>query len=117
MIIHITNLRLRAIVGTEDHERENKQDVVVNVKLEFDGAGAARSDDLAQTVNYKALAERIGRTVEGSSCHLLEKLADKCLEIVMSDERVSSAEVRIDKPGALPAADSVSVTCSARRQE
>ena len=52
--IRIKNLKLRAVIGINDWERENKQDVIVNIKLEFDASAAAKSDDIADTVAWVA---------------------------------------------------------------
>jgi D-erythro-7,8-dihydroneopterin triphosphate epimerase len=112
MRIRIKNLRLRTIVGVQAWEREAPQDVVVNIDLEFDGTKAAASDDLADTVDYKALKARVMQTVETSRYQLLEKLAAEILRIVLSDSRVLRATIEVDKPHALRFADSVSIACS-----
>ena len=115
MLIRIKNLRLRAIIGVNEWERRDKQDVVINVEIEFDGDRAARSDDLSETVDYKSITKQIIREVESSSFRLLERLAHHVLEIVMDHEEVLRARVEIDKPQALRFADSVSVVCERRR--
>ena len=116
MTIHIRNLRLRTIIGVEDWERERIQDIVVNVKMTFDGSPAAAGDDLAGTVDYTAVKRRIMDEVERSSYRLIESLAGRILEIVMEDSKVLEAWVEIDKPHALRFADSVSVSCSSKRE-
>ena len=115
MWIRIKDLRLRAIIGIEEWERKNKQDLIINVELEFDGAAAARSDSIDDSVNYKSITKAIIREVEGSSHQLLERLADRILQIVMEDERVIRSVVEVDKPHALRFADSVSMTVTGER--
>jgi D-erythro-7,8-dihydroneopterin triphosphate epimerase len=46
---------------------------------------------------------------------LLETLTKKLLDMIMEDERVSSAKVRVDKPHALRFAESVSFEMEAKR--
>ena len=116
-LTRITNLRLRAIIGTNQWERNAPQDVTVNVEFEFDGSKPARTDDLNDVIDYKALTKRISNFVEGSQFFLLEKLSASILELVMQEPRVQRASVTVDKPGALRFADSVSVTCRATRGE
>jgi len=116
MKIKINNLRVRAIVGTRRKERREPQELLVNVSLSFDGTRAAETDDLADTVNYSDLAERIAAKVEASSFHLLEKLARCVLDAVMAEPAVMEATVEIRKPGALERADSAAVVCTARRE-
>ena len=107
--IRITNLRLRAIIGTNDWERDVQQDVVVNIALDYDAARAIASDDLRKTIDYKALTRQIIKEVEASRFFLLEKLAGRVIEIVAAHPAVREAVVRVDKPQALRFADSVSV--------
>lgn len=115
-VIRITNLRLRTIIGANDWERDHKQDVVVNVRIEFDAGKSAASDDLTDTVDYKAISKQLIREVEGSSYQLLEKLATRLLDIVTAYEGVEAAVVRVDKPHALRFADSVSVEVEKKKK-
>lgn len=113
--IHIKNLRVRTIIGVYDWEQAHPQDIVVNVRMDYDAAKAAASDEVADAVDYAAIKQRIIEQAESSHFKLLETLAAGMLEIIMSDDKVLSACVEIDKPHALRFADSVSVTCSAGR--
>ena len=49
--IFISGLRVNAIIGCYPAERERRQGVTIDVELETDLAEAARSDELADTVN------------------------------------------------------------------
>lgn len=115
MIIRIKNLRLRAVIGLNDWERKVQQDLTINIEMGFDGEKAGVSDDIGDTVDYKALKKRIRSEVEASHYKLLEALGTHILNIVMDDARVQRASVEVDKPHALRFADSVSVTCSRER--
>ena len=115
MIIRIKNLRLRTIVGVNDWERAVQQEVILNISMDCDIDAAAKSDDLADTVDYKTLKLRIMRAVETANFLLLERLARHVLDIIRSEPRVRRATVEIDKPSALRFADSVSVEDSFER--
>ncbi len=115
MIIKIKNLRLRTIIGIYDWERLEKQDVIINAEIEFDGKTASVSDKIEDTVDYKRINKKIIETVESSEFLLLEKLTQTVLNIIMEDEKVKRAKVEIDKPGALRFTDSVSATVIASR--
>ena len=110
MIINIENLRLRTIIGIYDWEKENKQDVIINVSLEFDGSDAGSSDDIEDTVDYKSITKKIINHVEDGKFNLIEKLVTDIGNIVMEDKRVLASTVTVDKPGALRFTDSVSIT-------
>ena len=114
-IIRITDLSLRTIIGIFDWERTRKQKVLINVEIQFNASRAARSDKVKDTVDYKTITKKIIKHVEVSEYFLLEKLADQVLKIVMEDRKVKAAKVRIDKPGALRFARSVSVEFEARK--
>jgi D-erythro-7,8-dihydroneopterin triphosphate epimerase len=113
--LQITDLLLRTIIGDNQWERDVKQDVIINITLEFDPSRAIASDVLEDTVNYKCMKKKIISEVENSSYRLLEKLTSRVLAIVMEDGRVLGATVRVDKPQALRYAKSVSIEMSERR--
>ena len=110
MIIKIENLRLRTIIGIYDWEKENRQDLVINVSIDFDGRKAAESDNIEDTLDYKALNKKIISFVETNDFNLLERVAGGICDIVFEDPVVRWASVKVEKPGALRFADSVSVT-------
>ncbi len=113
--IRITDLHLRTIIGIYDWERTEKQDVIINVTMDYDAAKAVATDKIKHAIDYKAITKEIIKNVEGSRFQLLEKLADVVMKIVLADPRVLRAVVRVDKPGALRFAKSVSVEFSADR--
>ncbi len=115
MIIKIENLKLRTIVGIYEWEKKTKQDIVINVEIEFDGTKAIESDDIEDTVDYKTITKQIIAMVEGAQFNLIERIAGEAMRIVMQNQKVEKASVRVDKPGALRFTDSVSVTQTQER--
>ena len=108
--IHIRDLLLRAIIGINDEERRNRQDVLISLALDVDMRAAGESDDIQDAVNYRSLTKRIIQLVEGSEFYLVEKLAAEIAKICLSDPGVQRACVTVEKPGALRFARSVGVT-------
>ena len=98
--IALTGLRVRGYHGVFAHERRDGQDFVVDATLWLDSRPAAASDDLADTVDYGGLAERLATVVEGEPVNLIETLAARLAELCMADERVIAAEVTVHKPQA-----------------
>ncbi len=115
MLIKIKDLKLRVVVGFKEWERAKPQDVVFNICMEVDDEAAAKTDDVADSVDYKALKQRIIDHVADSSYFLVERLASACLDIIMEEAKVSRATVEVDKPHALRFAESVSVVLSRER--
>ena len=114
--IHITNLKLRAIIGTNDWERTKLQKVLINIAIHYDATKPSKSDKLKDTVDYKTITKAIIKKVKSSRYFLLEKLCAEVLKIVLANKMVREASVRIDKPGALRFADSVSVELTQKRK-
>lgn len=107
--IHIRDLMCRCIVGIYPDERREKQDVILNITLWADYRAACRSDDIADTVDYKAIKKQVIRMVEDSSFQLIERLAEEIACICLANPRVEKVAVSVDKPGALRFARSVAV--------
>jgi FolB domain-containing protein len=107
--IYIRDMAVDCIIGTEPKERVERQEVIINIMLECDFAGACVSDDLEETVDYKALKNELVEFIGSSSYLLLEKLASEIVDICISRERVLGAKVCVDKPGALTGTRSVAV--------
>ncbi|TDT44030.1 D-erythro-7,8-dihydroneopterin triphosphate epimerase [Halospina denitrificans] len=115
--IRIKNLRLRTYVGIKEEEVNNRQDVVVNVRLVYDAGRAIQDNDIEAALNYRTITKNIIAYVEDNRFALLERMTREVLGIAMEPQAVLEAEVEIDKPHALRFSDSVSVTLSDRRGE
>jgi dihydroneopterin aldolase len=98
--IELRGLRVRGHHGVFDHERRDGQDFVLDLVLWTDLAGAGASDDLADTVDYGALAEAAAAVVEGPPRSLIEAVAADVASVVLDDPRVAGVEVVIHKPQA-----------------
>ncbi len=72
--ITLRGLRVFGYHGVLPRERYNGQDFVIDVTLSLDVAAAAASDDLADTVDYGALAVELAAIVSGEPVDLLETL-------------------------------------------
>ena len=113
-IIEIDNLRLRCVIGFSSHERKDRQDVVISLRLGCDMRVAARSDDPKDALNYRSLTKDVIKLVEASKWQLLETLATAIARVCVLDHAAAWVQVRAHKPGALRFSDSVGV-CIERR--
>ena len=98
--ITLTGLRVFGRHGVYDEERRVGQDFVVDVTLRLDTRPAAETDDVADTVHYGELAEQIAAIVGGEPVDLLETLAARIAEQVLTAELVDSVRVTVHKPNA-----------------
>jgi len=98
--ITLTGLTVFGRHGVFAHERENGQDFIVDLRLHLSVRQAAASDDVADTVHYGELAERVAAVVAGEPVNLLETLATRIADMVLEDERIHRVEVTVHKPHA-----------------
>ena len=110
--ISLRGLRGHGRHGVYPEERASGQLFVVDAVLLLDVRHAATSDDLADTVDYGALAATLLAIVEGEPVNLIETLAERLAAACLDDPRVHAAEVTVHKPAApvSVALDDVSVT-------
>jgi len=107
--IQIKDLHLRTIIGINEEERRDRQDVLINIVLYADTGAASASDDIDDAVNYRTITKRVIKLVEESQFYLVEKMAAEIAAICLEDARVEEVSVRVEKPGALRFARSVGV--------
>ena len=107
-IINIVDLRVRTIIGTHSFERKNKQELIINISLEYDARKASRSDNLKDAIDYEHIAKAVIKTVENSRCLLLEKLAAKVVDTLKGYKGLQNVSLCIDKAQALEQARCVS---------
>jgi dihydroneopterin aldolase len=98
--ISLTGLRVWGRHGVLPEERRDGQDFVVDVALTVDTRAAAASDDLADTVDYAGIADRLAAVVAGEPLNLIETLAARLADVCLQDDRVISVEVTVHKPAA-----------------
>ena len=107
--IYIRDLALRCIIGVNNDERTEKQDVIINVILFTDTRKAGQSDNLEDSVDYKMVKKTILFLVENSEFLLIEKLAEEIAKVCLDDSKVQKVNVTVDKPGVLRYTRSVAV--------
>lgn len=105
--IEIEKLRLRTIIGVNDWERGNLQDVVISVGFSYNAQRAETTDRIEDTVNYKLLAKKIINEVEASKFNLIESLASHIYNIVKESGDLQNVLVKVEKPNALRFCDNV----------
>jgi dihydroneopterin aldolase len=98
--ISLTGLRVRGHHGVLPEERRDGQDFVVDAVLHLDLRPAGDTDDLARTVHYGELAERLAGVVAGEPVDLLETLAARLAAVCLAAGPVERVEVTVHKPSA-----------------
>lgn len=106
----IEALAIDCIIGLADWERMVKQTVSLDLWLGCDVSGLARKDRVDEgDLNTRALSKRLQAYVEASEFQLIETLAEKIAELILSEFPVQWVRLRLSKPRALRGAANVGV--------
>ncbi len=108
-MIYLRGLRVETVIGIYEWERRIKQPVIVDIKMAADIRRAAATDNIDDTLNYKAVAKRVIGFVEGSQFQLVETLAERLAELVMAEFHVPWLRLEVNKIGAVRGARDVGV--------
>ena len=108
-IVYLRDLRIDTVIGIFDWERRATQTVILDLEMSADIARAAASDDIKDTLNYKAVAKRLIQFVGDSDFQLVETLAERCAQIIRDEFDVRWVKLTVNKKGAVRGADDVGV--------
>ncbi len=108
--VFIKQLEVRTTIGVFDWERKIKQKLVFDIELSTDIRAAANTDQLKDTLDYKAIAHAVYDMVEASEYQLVETVAEKVAAMILKDFNVDWLSLTLNKPGAVSIAESVGVS-------
>lgn len=96
-LIELRGLTALGVCGALPEEQTRAQPLQVDLDIHADLGTAGDSDDLDDTVDYGAVCELVERVVTTERFHLLERLAARIAEVVLSDDRVQGVTVAVRK--------------------
>ena len=108
-IVFINDLRIETIIGIYDWERKVKQTISLDLEMGTDIRKSAETDAIEDTLNYKAVAKRLIVFVGESEYQLVETLAGKITDIVLTEFSVPWVKLTVRKPGAVRGSRDVGV--------
>jgi dihydroneopterin aldolase len=115
--IFLNDLKVSAIIGIWEWERRVRQNIHVDLEMATDIRRAAASDSIEDTLNYKRVAKRVESFVAESDFQLVETLAERIAEIILTEFAVPWVRVRVRKPGAIRRSRDVGVEIERSRDE
>jgi dihydroneopterin aldolase len=107
--IFINDLRIDTVVGIYDWERKIRQIVILDIEMATDIRVAAKSDDIQDTLNYKAITKRLVEFVQASEFQLVETLVEECARIIREEFGAPWVRIKLNKTGAVRGARDVGV--------
>ncbi len=99
--ITISGLKLETVIGVHAWERAASRTLRADLELGTDIRPAAASDDVADTIDYQAVAERLQAFAADARYQLLEALAEAMAELLQREFGIPWLRLRLDKPGAV----------------
>lgn len=116
-IIYLNDLRIETTIGVYDWERRARQTLVLDMEIGADIRKAAASDKIEDTVDYKAVAERLVEFASASEFALVETLAERIADILLTEFQVPWCRLRLNKQGALRGVKDVGVIIERGRNQ
>jgi FolB domain-containing protein len=107
--IMIRDLRIYGIIGVYEWERNQPQEILINIVLSTDLRKAGRSDNLADTIDYAKIAQKVRDHAEKAGRFTVEALATDLAALCLEEPAVQKVVVRLEKPAAVPDCRSVGV--------
>jgi dihydroneopterin aldolase len=95
--IFIVDLEVFYRVGVPDAERAQPQRLLLTVEMESDFSAAAKSDLIADTIDYFAVSQRLLKFGEGREWKLIEKLAADIVDMILFEFKPRSVTVEVKK--------------------
>jgi len=112
--ISIVDLEVFYCVGVPDEERAKPQRLLLTVEMAGDFSKAAKSDGIADTIDYFAVSQRLLKFGEGRSWKLIEKLAADIGDMILAEFKPRSVTVEVKK-FPVPQARHVSIVITRER--
>ena len=114
--VFIEGLEADTVIGIHDWERRIRQTLSFDIELGFDNRVPAATDQVADTLDYDAISQRITVFVQQSQFGLVETLAERCAALVLAEFNVSWLRLKLSKPGAVRNARAVGVVIERTRE-
>lgn len=108
-IIYLHGLKVDCVIGVWEWEKQIAQTVTIDLDIGFDISVAAKSDCLQDTLSYKQVARRVQSLVKEARFALVEKLAAEIATMLLTEFSIEWCRVKINKFGAVSAAEDVGV--------
>lgn len=115
-IVYIRDLRLDAVIGIYEWEQRIHQQINVNIEMGWDNRKAAKSDDIKDTLNYKAAANLVKELVDKSEVMLVEALAENIATLLLEEMNIPWIRVTLGKPMAVTDSQEVGVSIERSRE-
>lgn len=116
-ILSLHGLKLETVIGVHDWERKLRQAISIDLDIELDTKVAAESDQLKDTIDYAAIAQRLTEFAAATEFRLIEALAEACARLVLVEFNLKRLTLTLHKPGAIRTASGVALRIERSRTD
>jgi 7,8-dihydroneopterin aldolase/epimerase/oxygenase len=113
--VFVRDLVVQAEIGVHRHEKRRRQSVRINIDLTVKESSQPLDDRVENVVDYESLVEGVRALIGAGHINLVETLAEQIAGLALSDNRVLSTRVRVEKIQVMKDAESVGVEIERRR--
>lgn len=102
--IGFSKLIISCIIGVEEHERVQSQNVIVDLQVQYDVSSCVENDDFQKAIDYVQLSQHCIRLAQEGKYKLIETYAHDLLHRLHEIYPIHRSKVRVEKPSAIPGA-------------
>lgn len=113
--IFLNEVKVETRLGVPDWERVLPQTVLLDIEISYDLRPAGASDDIADTLDYGLIVQRIRQTLAENSFRLVEALAEHICQLILSEFSASGVRIKVAKPGIMPGLKALGVVIERTR--
>ncbi|MGB1204129.1 MAG: dihydroneopterin aldolase [Chitinophagales bacterium] len=108
--IDIQNLSIQCIIGILPNERIQKQELLLNIAVDYDFAKAKNSEHITDAVDYTKIAESVENLLVSQKYQLIETAVEAIAELLFHKwPQLEKCSIQIKKPSAIANADFAAV--------
>lgn len=107
--LFIHDLKIETIIGAYEWERKLPQVITLDLEYAVNSKQAAEHDELSYTCNYSEVGQALTEFVKQSQFYLVETMADKSAELLMTQFKIPWLKLTIRKIGTLQNAKEVGI--------
>lgn len=107
--VFIKGLSIQTTIGFFEWEKDIKQTLVIDLAMGWNTAAAAVNDELDKTLDYAEISVDIERFANNNPVDLIETLAERLADHLLTQYNIPWLKLSIDKPNAVYNAQTVGV--------
>ena len=97
-LIFIEGYTGQTVIGIHESELHRPQPLVIDIEAGLPRARACRTDDIADTIDYGVVRDRLDALMLDHGVQLLEALAERIAQMLLTDFRAARVRVKVVKP-------------------